>query len=273
MTPGDTAFPKDPIDIWKFSKLDAACMHDREAILMPYNSISRSDKALPAMIICPGGSYRLHAEHEGKGYADWLTQYGIACFVLKYRLGINGHHYPAPFQDLERSVRIIRMNAAFWGLDADRIGVIGSSAGGHLASMLITRFSLGQQDAKNPIDRESSRPNIGVLCYPVISMEENAHIESSTNLMGSDQSLELKRLLSSDLQVSKNSPPCFIWHTYEDTSVNVGHSLAFAKALRQVNVPFELHVYETGRHGMGLQTEHPWGKACITWMYSRQFII
>src|ERR1039458_1993154 len=163
-----------------------------------------------AMVICPGGAYGHLAPHEGKNYALWLNQHGVTCFVLKYRLGSSGYRHPAMLQDAARAVRLVRARAGEWKVDPKRIGIMGSSAGGHLASTLLTHFDVGQADATDPIEPQSSRPDLGILCYAVISLGEFGHRGTMNNLLGNDPSPELVRLLSNELQVTKETPPCFI---------------------------------------------------------------
>src|SRR5208283_1838865 len=231
-----------------------------------------------AMVICPGGGYEHLAAHEGNDYALWLNQHGVACFVLKYRLGLNGYRHPAMLQDAARAVRLVRARAADWKIDPKRVGIMGSSAGGHLASTLMTHFDLGNTNAADPIERQSSRPDIGILCYPVITMGEYAHPGSKTYLLGTNPPLELVRLLSNELQVTTNTPPCFIWQTFEDKTVSVENSLMFAEALRKNHVPFDLHIYQKGNHGLGLNDTppfaqpHPWANACLFWLKEQGFV-
>ena len=167
-----------------------------------------------------------------------LNECGIAGFVLKYRLGSAGYRHPVMLQDAARAVRLVRARAGEWKLDPKRIGIMGSSAGGHLASTLLTHFDAGKPDAADPIERQSSRPDLGILCYAVITMVGPfTHQGSKHNLLGKDPSPELARELSNDLQVTKETPPCFIWSTYEDNAVPVENSLQFAEALRKAGVP------------------------------------
>ncbi len=231
-----------------------------------------------AIVICPGGGYGGLAAHEGKDYARFLNEQGIAGFVLKYRLGPGGYHHPAMLQDAARAVRTVRARAAEWGVDPKRVGIIGSSAGGHLASTLLTHFDAGQADAADPIERQSSRPDLGILCYAVITMGQYTHQGSKHNLLGNNPAPELVRELSNELQVTKETPPCFIWHTWEDPVVPVENSLQFAEALRKAGVPFDLHIYQKGNHGLGLGTRqwdpahrHPWTQDCIYWLKVQGF--
>ena len=231
-----------------------------------------------AMVICPGGGYSRLARHEGRDYALWLNRYGVAGFVLKYRLGSNGYHYPAQFQDVSRAVRLVRARAADYGIDSHRIGIMGSSAGGHLASMLLTHFDFGDPKSGDPVDRESSRPDLGILCYPVITMGALTHGGSRTNLLGNKPPEALVQKLSSELQVRTNTPPCFIWCTWQDKTVPMENSLMFARALREHHVPFDLHIYEKGGHGMGLGDKppfahpHPWANDCLFWLKQHGFV-
>jgi acetyl esterase/lipase len=225
-----------------------------------------------AMVICPGGGYGGLAQHEGKDYAEWLARHGVTCFVLKYRLGSAGYRHPVMLGDAARAVRLVRARAADWAIDAKRIGIMGSSAGGHLASTLLTHFEEGNADASDVIERQSSRPDLGILCYPVISLGEFTHAGSKKNLLGDNPSADLVQLLSNELQVTRNTPPTFLWHTYEDTAVVPQNSMLFAMALQKSKVPYELHIYEKGRHGIGLANGHPWTEQCLHWLKLRDFV-
>ncbi len=186
-----------------------------------------------AMVICPGGAYAHLAPHEGNDYALWLNQHGVTCFVLKYRLGSHGYLHPAMLEDAARAVRLVRAQAADWKIDPKRVGIMGSSAGGHLASTLMTHFDSGNPNATDPIERQSSRPDLGILCYPVITMDKYTHSVSKKNLLGIDPPSRLVKLLSNELQVTAQTPPCFIWATYEDKTVPLENSLMFVEALRK----------------------------------------
>lgn len=232
-----------------------------------------------AIVVCPGGGYGGLAPHEGKNYAMWLNEQGVTAFVLKYRLGSAGYRHPVMLQDVSRAVRTVRANATQWKLDPKRIGLMGSSAGGHLTSTLLTHFDAGKADATDPIEKESSRPDIGILCYPVITMGEKTHAGSKMNLLGKDPSPELVKELSNELHVTTNTPPCFIFHTAEDKGVVVENSLMFASALRSAGVPFDLHIYEKGAHGLGLGSReydnskmHPWTKDLTYWLQLQGFV-
>ncbi len=243
-----------------------------------------ADKATGAsVVICPGGGYGGLASHEGRDYALWLNAHGIAGFVLKYRLGSAGYRHPAMMNDVNRAVRYVRANAGEWKLDAKRIGVMGSSAGGHLASTAVTHFDMGKADDADLIERASSRPDLGILCYPVISMGAHTHNGSKNNLLGKEPSEELVKLLSNELQVTKSTPPCFVWHTWEDKGVKVENAMEFAAALQRNGVPFDLHVYQKGAHGIGLGVKgwdpektpvsalHPWSLDLAVWLKVQGF--
>ncbi len=243
-----------------------------------------ADKATGAsVVICPGGGYGGLASHEGRDYALWLNAHGIAGFVLKYRLGSAGYRHPAMMNDVNRAVRYVRANAGEWKLDVKRIGVMGSSAGGHLASTAVTHFDMGKADDADLIERASSRPDLGILCYPVISMGAHTHNGSKNNLLGKEPSEELVKLLSNELQVTKSTPPCFVWHTWEDKGVKVENAMEFAAALQRNGVPFDLHVYQKGAHGIGLGVKgwdpektpvsalHPWSLDLAVWLKVQGF--
>lgn len=231
-----------------------------------------------AIVICPGGGYGGLASHEGATYAQFLQKHGINAFVLKYRLGSAGYRHPIMLGDAARAIRTVRANAKKWKIDPEKIGIMGSSAGGHLASTAITHFDNGDSKSRDPIDRVSSRPNAGILCYPVITMGQFTHQGSKRNLLGNNPPEELVNLLSSEKQVRKNTPPTFIWHTAEDRPVPVENSLLFASALRKAGVPFALHVYQKGRHGIGLADKppfnnvHPWANDLVFWLKEQGFI-
>jgi acetyl esterase/lipase len=232
-----------------------------------------------AMVICPGGAYVGLAPHEGNDYALWLNQHGVTCFVLKSRLGSSGYHYPAEFEDVTRAIRWVRAHAVDYQIDPNRIGIMGSSAGGHLSSMVLTHFDSGDTNSPDPVERQSSRPDIGILCYPVITMGEFTHRGSRNSLLGTNQSPEMVKYLSSELQVTTNTPPCFLWTTFEDRTVPMENSMMFAEALRKNHVPFDLHIYQKGGHGMGLGDRkppfahpHPWAGDCLFWLKAQGWV-
>jgi len=236
--------------------------------LTPY--LPSKEKATgAAIIVCPGGGYTHLADHEGGPVAEWLNSIGVAAFVLKYRLGPRYQH-PAPLLDAARAIRLVRTRAGEWALDPDRVGILGFSAGGHVASTAGTHFDSGTPSAPDPIDRVSSKPSLMILIYPVITMREKTHAGSRKNLLGDNPSPELVTLLSNDEQVTKETPPTFLVHTTTDTAVPVENSISFATALRKAGVPFELHLYERGPHGFGLGGKDPilatWPDRCADWL-------
>jgi len=263
------AAPESPIILWPEGAPGAAG-HEPADIptLTPY--FPPKEKATgAAIIICPGGGYSHLADHEGAPVAEWLNTLGITAFVLKYRIGPRYHH-PAPLQDAARAIRLVRARAKEWGLDPERIGILGFSAGGHLASTAGTHFDTAKPDSADPIERVSSRPNLMVLVYPVITMREKTHAGSKKQLLGDNPSPELVALLSNEEHVTKETPPTFIVHTFTDTAVPVENSLMFVEALRRAGVSFEFHLYERGAHGFGLGTKDPilatWPARCADWL-------
>ena len=231
-----------------------------------------------AMVICPGGGYAGLAPHEGNDYALWLNQHGVTCFVLKYRLGSSGYRHPAMLNDAARAVRWVRAHAEDYKIDPKRVGIMGSSAGGHLASTLMTHFDFGDSKAADVVERQSSRPDLGILCYPVITMGQFTHRGSRDNLLGRNPPPELVKQLSNELQVTTNTPPCFLWTTFEDKTVPMENTMMFAEALRKNHVPFDLHIYQKGGHGMGLKDKppfahpHPWAGDCLFWLQQQGFV-
>ncbi len=228
-----------------------------------------------AIIVCPGGGYTHLADHEGRPVAEWLNNLGITAFVLKYRLGPRNHH-PAPLQDAARAIRTVRARATEWNIDPKRIGILGFSAGGHVASTIGTHFDSGKPDASDPIERVSSRPDLMILIYPVITMREFTHAGSRRMLLGDNPSSDLVALLSNEEQVTKETPPAFLVHTANDPAVPVENSLRFAEAMTKAGVPFELNIYERGPHGFGLGGKDPmlstWPQRCADWLRAHGFI-
>ncbi|MEO6907090.1 MAG: alpha/beta hydrolase [Abditibacteriaceae bacterium] len=231
-----------------------------------------------AMLICPGGGYANLAAHEGEDYALFLNTLGITAFVLQYRLGNHGYRHPAMMQDAARGVRTIRANATEWNIQKDKIGIMGSSAGGHLAATLLTHYDEGNSNSDDSVERESSRPDLGILCYAVITMGEHTHQGSRQNLLGENPSPEFIEVLSNELHVNAQTPPCFLWHTWEDEDVELKNSLDFVAALQKYNVPFDFHVYQKGTHGLGLADKppftnvHPWAHDLKFWLQEQQFV-
>ena len=226
------------------------------------------------IVVCPGGGYgNLALGHEGEDVAQWLIGEGIAAFVLRYRHAPEYHH-PAPILDAQRALRTVRSRAQEWGVDSDRIGILGFSAGGHLTATAGTKFDEGNAQSADAIERVSCRPDFLVLVYPVISTTEPySHAGSRRNLLGEGPAPELVESLSAERQVSEDTPPAFIISTNGDRGVPAENSVAFFLALRKAKVPAELHVYEKGPHGFGLAPGDPvlsqWPGQCIDWLRVR----
>ncbi len=229
-----------------------------------------------AAIICPGGGYtNLAVTNEANGMARWLSAQGVTCFVLKYRLKEYGH--PAPLRDVLRAVRLVRSRAVEFGIDPDRVGVFGSSAGGHLAASAATLHEHPLGKTGHDLDAISARPTFVVLQYPVILMEGPfVHAGSRNSLLGPNPDAALIALLSVDRQVTKDTPPAFLIHTAEDASVPLENSIAYYTALRRAGVDAELHLYEKGPHGFGLRTDlgatSEWTLRCDAWMRSHGWL-
>ena len=227
-----------------------------------------------AVIVMPGGGYGwLATNHEGRQIANFLNAMGVTAFELRYRLGPRYHH-PVELGDAQRAVRMVRARAKEFGVIPDKIGVMGFSAGGHLASTAETHFDGGNASAADPIDRVSSRPDFAVLCYPVISfVAEYAHHGSAENLLGKDASAESLRALSNELQVTAQTPATFLWSSSTDDGVPPENSVAFYLALHKAGVPAELHVFAEAPHGVGLDLKDEsvgeWGMLLRNWLRGR----
>jgi acetyl esterase/lipase len=228
-----------------------------------------------AVVVCPGGGYGgLAISYEGVDVAKWLNSLGVAGFVLKYRHRGTGYGHPSPLDDAQHAIRTVRSRAAEFKVDPARIGILGFSAGGHLASSAGTHFDKGDSAAKDPIDRVSCRPDFLILCYPVISFTTPyTHQGSKKNLLGADADQKLVESMSSELQVTPDTPPTFLWHTDADTGVPPENSVLFYMALKKAKIPAEMHIFEKGRHGLGLAKDTPgaalWPSACADWMRAR----
>lgn len=232
-----------------------------------------------AVVICPGGAYGgLAVKHEGSQVAKWLNGLGITAFVLKYRLpddGIMENKSNGPMQDGQRAIRIVRSHAKEWGIKPDRIGIMGFSAGGHLASTLSTHFN---EKVYESGDLTSAKPDFSLLIYPVISMESSiTHWGSKENLLGKNPSPELVKHFSNELQVNDQTPPAFLALSIDDNAVPVQNSISYALALQKNKIPCELHMYQSGGHGYGMgwsaNTESTWPEACRKWLEARGFLV
>ena len=233
-----------------------------------------------AVVICPGGGYgALAMDHEGHQIGQWLNSFGVAGFIVKYRHRNSGAGYghPAPLQDAQRAIRTVRSRAQEWGVDPNRIGILGFSAGGHLASSAATHFNESFCEAKDKIDRVSCRPDFAVLVYPVISLTEPfTHTGSRRNLLGADADPALVEKMSNERQVTPQTPPTFLIATWEDRGVPVENSISFYLALRKTKVPAEMHIFLKGPHGFGLgqklEATSAWPKLCEKWMEQSGFL-
>jgi acetyl esterase/lipase len=230
-----------------------------------------------AVVIFPGGGYaNLSMQKEGSDAAEWLAGGGVTGFVVRYRLG-SAYHHPVMLGDAQRAIRTVRSRAAEWGVDPHRIGVMGFSAGGHLASTAGTHFDAGAASSGDSIERVTSRPDFMVLIYPVITMRDPfAHRGSRTRLLGERPDSALVRLLSSETQVTHDTPPTFLIHSTDDRTVPVENALLFYQALRAADVPVEMHIFERGGHGFGLAAASPelsaWTTLCESWMRRHRWI-
>ncbi len=223
-----------------------------------------------AMVIFPGGAYSHLSPREGLPAAQWLASNGITAFVLKYRLGMKYHH-PAELDDAQRSIRYVRANAPAWGLDPHRVGIIGFSAGGHLASAAATHFDAGNPQSTDPIERASCRPDLHILLYPVVTLADEAlvHKPSRTWLVGDHPAPELLEFLSSDRQVTKDTPPAFVVHSTGDTTVPVANSDHYVAALEANNIPFVYLRAPIGKHGFGITDD--WSGPAMAWLHIHKF--
>jgi acetyl esterase/lipase len=226
-------------------------------------------KPSACVIVCPGGGYGGRAPHEGEPNARWLNSAGVSAFVLDYR--VSPYRHPIPLGDAQRAIRTVRHMAKAYNIDPNRIGILGFSAGGHLAVSAATLFDSGNPKAKDPIDRQSSRPDALIACYPVVTFGEWRHDGSMQNLLGSgNPSEEMRRALSLETRVTPQTPPTFIWATADDGAVPVENSLMLASALSRARVPFQIQVFPHGNHGLGLAAEDPtvrqWTDLCARWL-------
>lgn len=229
-----------------------------------------------SVIVCPGGGYGMLAAHEGEPVALWLNSLGVTAFVLRYRHA-PGYQHPTPLGDLQRAIRTVRSRAGEFGLDTQRIGVLGFSAGGHLVSTAATHFDAGDPGSPDPIEQTGSRPDLAIMIYPVIALDgHSAHVGSRRNLLGENPTSELVEFLSNQRQVTPETPPTFLVHSIDDKAVPVENSLEFALALSAKGVPFGMQVYEHGGHGYGLGGDDPvlsaWPRECGAWLRARGFL-
>ncbi len=261
-TPNECTIPLWPAGSTELNGVDP----DDAPSLTPY--LPAGSGPCAAVIVCPGGGYEMHAAHEGGPVAEWLATLGIAAFVLVYRL--RPHRLPAALHDAQRAIRTVRHNAEAWNVDPDRVGILGFSAGGHLAATAGTKWNRGEPNTADPVDRQGSRPDAMILCYPVISFVQTPHVGSVTNTLGPHSRLEDRRAWSAELNVTSESPPAFLWSTADDAAVDIEHSLQMASALHRHGVPVSLHFFPHGEHGLGLAQDHPearaWPDLCASFL-------
>ena len=239
---------------------------DRAPCLVPF--LLPGDKVRGCVIVCPGGGYWGRADHEGNPVAEWINSLGMHALVLHYR--VQPHRHPIPLQDAQRAIQLVRSKATGWNIDPARIGILGFSAGGHLAGSAAVHALPGDPVSADPVERVSSRPDFAILCYAVITTGKFAHTGSFENLLGPHPEPELLKYHSLELAATPATPPMFLWHTAEDQGVPVENSRLLAAALERAGVAHELRVYPKGKHGLGLAREIPgtceWTDRCADWL-------
>lgn len=274
--PGLAAGPE-PVPLWENGAPDA---QGTAATDIPEIRLYPADPALATgacIVVLPGGGYsHLATDHEGHQVATWLNSIGVTAAVVSYRLGPKYHH-PAPLQDAQRGIRYVRAHADDLKIDPHRVGIMGFSAGGHLASTVSTHFDTGDKESADPIARQSSRPDFSILCYPVISLKESfSHGGSRKNLLGENPDPALVEDLSNENRVTKETPPTFIFQTDEDRGVLAENALAYYQSLRKNGIPAELHIYQKGPHGVGLALKDPvlttWKERLADWLKINGFL-
>jgi acetyl esterase/lipase len=223
------------------------------------------------VVICPGGGYGARAPHEGRGYAEYFNTIGMTAFVCQYR--VSPHRFPLPLLDIRRCIRFVRANAEKFGIDPNKVAVMGSSAGGHLAAMTSTYHEpIPELEGLDEIDRESGIPNGQILCYALIALlgKDISNPAGGRNLLGENHA-EMGEELSPHLIADENAPRAFMWHTFEDAGVSMNNSLLYAKCLRDHGVSTEVHIYPKGGHGLGLAENLPhtrnWSRELLEWLF------
>ena len=268
------------LHLWEDTTPMALGAEDKDSPTLTLYPVSGGDATDCGVIICPGGGYsHLAMEHEGYQIAEWFNSIGVSAFVLKYRLPSGGSRYPVSLMDAQQAVRLVRYNAEKWNIDPAKIGIIGFSAGGHLASSVGTHFEKPVALAKtlSKIDMVSCRPDFMVLVYPVISMQDEiTHKGSKENLLGNNPKPERVELMSNEKQVTSETPPTFLVHASDDKTVVPENSIRFYRALQKANVPVEMHIYLKGGHGFGMRPAagpaSQWPEVCRDWMQQLGFL-
>lgn len=271
---GQTIADRKTTTLWPVSAPGALGNTEKDIPLLTAYLPATDKAAGVAVIVCPGGGYGgLAMDHEGVQIAEWLNSVGAAAFILQYRLPVNGYRHPIPLMDAQRAIRLVRSRAETLKIAPDRIGILGFSAGGHLASTVATHFEnpVPTGDKPDPVDALSCRPDFQVLIYPVISMDDAiTHRGSRNNLLGPDPSEELLKLLSNELQITEKTPPAFLVHANDDKGVLPENSIRYYLGLQKANVPAELHIYLKGGHGFGIRPATgpaaKWTDRCVEWL-------
>ncbi len=271
ITQAQAAEPK-TIRLWEGDAPNALGTEEKDMPTVIVYLPQDAKQPTPVLMICPGGGYGgLAMDHEGHQFAKWANDMGMAGVIVSYRHRGRGYGHPNPLLDAQRAIRLTRSHADDWKIDPKRLGMIGFSAGGHLTSTVLTHFDSGKADATDAVERQSSRPDFGILSYAVIALGESyTHGGSQKNLLGADASPELIKSLSNEKQVTSQMPPTFLWHTAEDRAVPAENSLRFYSAMVTAGVPGELHVFPKGRHGLGLAAgsgaAEQWPGLCKNWL-------
>ncbi len=233
-----------------------------------YAPAEKPTRPVPAIVVCPGGGYGTRAPHEGRPFAELFAKHGYVGVVCHYR--VSPYRFPAPMADAARAIRVVRSLADELNIDAHKVGIMGFSAGGHLAATTATQPDLHKDEHDDLVDKFPARPNRCILGYPVVSMVTRYHKGSAANLLGADPSEQRRRQFSNELHVTPKNPPTFMFHTADDGPVPVENSLNFAAALTKHKVPYALHVYPHGRHGVGLAGNNEklksWTTLLIDWL-------
>lgn len=265
-------FPeKNPVLLWDETPGWMDGVDQDPPSLTPY----LAENAKSAIVVCPGGGYAMKASHEAEDIAQMYQAHGISAFVLNYRVAPFRH--PWPLRDVRRAISFVRAKGCEYGLpEGAPIAVIGFSAGGHLATTAATLYDLPDFEPMDEIDRTSNRPDAAILCYPVVSLiSDKRHHGSRVNLLGEDAPEELVKHLSGELAVREDAPPMFLWHTADDGAVPVENSLMMSQALRDKKIPFEMHIFPHGEHGLGLAPESPvvaqWAELSVTFLKNLGF--
>lgn len=274
-----TTLPQDGqiLPLWPGGAPGAQGTEDRDIPTITVYLPRTITPGMTAVVVCPGGGYtNLAMNHEGRQIANYLNSLGMAAFVLKYRLGPRYNH-PIEIADAQRAIRTVRGKALEWSIAADRIAIMGFSAGGHLAATASTHFDAGKPDAPDPLDRLSSRPDFAVLGYPVISLVAPwTHQGSRRNLLGDHPDPELAKSLSLENAVTAQTPPTFIFQTNADTTVPAENAIYYFLALRKAGVKAEMHIFENGPHGVGLAMNDAalseWSHLLTNWFRVNEFL-